>query len=86
MVLRRLRQLVRVAAISIQSKNGLEAISLGATMSSLTMEMIVLAGAKRQLLLGLLTETMRAMQDNLSGQVQTISASQLLGTIKITHL
>ena len=86
MVLKRLRQRVRVAAIFIQSKNGLEAISLGVTMSSLTMEMIVLAGVKRQLLLGPLTETMRATQDNLSGQVQTISANQLLGTTKITHL
>ena len=86
MVLKRLRQLVRVAAISIQSKNGLEAINLGATMSSLTMGMTVLAGVKRQPLLGLLTETMRAMQDNLSGQVQTISVNQLLGTTKITHL
>ena len=86
MVLKLLRQLGRVAAISIQSKNGLEAISIGATMSSLTMGMTVLVGVKRQLLLGLLTEIMRAMQDNLSGQVQTISASQLLGTTKTTHL
>ena len=86
MVLKRLRQPVHVAAISIQSKNGLEAISLGATMSSLTMGMTVLAGVKRQPLLGPLTETMRAMQDNLSGQVQTISVSQLLGTTKTTHL
>ena len=86
MVLKHLRQLVRVAAISIQSKNGLEAISIGATMSSLTMEMTVLAGVKRQPLLGPLTEIMRATQDNLFGQVQTISVSQLLGTTKTTHL
>ena len=75
-----------MAAISIQSKNGSEAISLGATMSSLTIEITVLAGVKRQQLLGLLTEIMLVTQYNLSGQEQTISVNQLLGTTKTALL
>ena len=65
---------------------GLEAISLGETMNNRTMEMTELAGVKRQQLLGLLTEITLVTQDNLSGQVQTISVNQLLGTTKTALL
>jgi len=81
-----LLRLVHGVAISIQSKNGLEAISLGETMNNRTMEMTELAGVKRQQLLGLLTEIMLVTQDNLSGQEQTISVNQLLGTTKTALL
>ena len=86
MVLKRLLRLVHVVAISIQSKNGLEAISLGETMNNRTMEMTELAGVKRQQLLGLLTEIMLVTQDNLSGLEQIISVNQLLGTTKTALL
>ena len=55
-------------------------------MNNQTTAMTGLVGVGQRLPLGPLTVIMPAMQDNLSGQVRTISVSQLHGTTKMTHL
>ena len=67
-------------------ENGSAATKKTAIMNNQTTAMTGLVGVGQRLPLGPLTVIMPAMQDNLSGQVRTISVSQLHGTTKMTHL
>ena len=74
-------------ALTITLKeNGSAATKKTAIMNNQTTAMTGLVGVGQRPPLGPLTVIMPAMQDNLSGPVRTISASQHHGTTKMTHL
>ena len=86
MVLKPLLQRGRGALTTILKESGSEATKKTAIMNNQTMAMTGLVGVGQRQPLGPLTAIMPAMQDNLSGQVRTISVSQHHGTTKMTHL
>ena len=67
-------------------ENGSAATKKTAIMNNQTTAMTGLVGVGLQPPLGPLTVIMPAMQDNSSGLVRTILASQPHGTTKMTHL